>query len=100
MKHISEYFNGRAINRYTAAGAGALRIVNARAPLPDQTLPMSDNQQPPQPRAPEKVSCRQCGRELPPEEAIGAEARDYVLWFCGLDCYQAWRRERDAAEPD
>jgi YHS domain-containing protein len=28
--------------------------------------------------------------EIPPSEAHCAEAEDYVLYFCGLDCYREW----------
>jgi hypothetical protein len=27
-----------------------------------------------------------------------AEARDYVAYFCGLECYDKWRREREESE--
>lgn len=47
----------------------------------------------------ETVTCRECRREIPPSEAKSVEGQDYVWYFCGLDCYQAWRRraEREAA---
>ena len=38
-----------------------------------------------------KVSCEVCRREIPKSEARSAEGKDYVLYFCGLDCYEAWR---------
>ena len=42
-------------------------------PLPDQT-----------------VACDVCMKEIPASEARSEEASDYVIYFCGLDCYQTW----------
>ncbi|QJR11264.1 hypothetical protein DSM104443_02337 [Usitatibacter rugosus] len=36
------------------------------------------------------VSCAVCRHEVPVDEAINAEASDYVAHFCGLECYQRW----------
>jgi len=36
------------------------------------------------------VKCEICLKEIPWSEAQCAEAEDYVLYFCGLDCYQEW----------
>lgn len=33
-------------------------------------------------------------REVPKSEARMAEARDYVAYFCCLDCYDKWSRQR------
>jgi hypothetical protein len=43
---------------------------------------------------PERVSCELCLKEIPRSEAASAEATDYVAYFCGLDCFEKWRRER------
>lgn len=40
-----------------------------------------------------QVNCAQCLREVPKSEAVVREAQDYVLFFCGEDCYAAWREE-------
>lgn len=45
-----------------------------------------------------RVPCEVCLKEVPKSEAEMAEARDYVAYFCGLECYDKWRRER--AESD
>ena len=37
------------------------------------------------------VSCEICLREIPKSEAKSGEAGDYVLYFCGLDCYGKWQ---------
>jgi hypothetical protein len=39
-----------------------------------------------------RVGCAQCLREVPKSEATVREAQDYVLFFCGEDCYAAWQR--------
>lgn len=39
----------------------------------------------------EKVSCKMCLKEIPKSEAKSAEATDYVLYFCGLECYAKWK---------
>ena len=38
-----------------------------------------------------RVACKICLDEIPLSEAQIEEASDYVLYFCGLDCYQIWR---------
>jgi hypothetical protein len=50
------------------------------------------------PAEPQRVPCEVCLKEVPRSEAAMAEARDYVAYFCGLECYEKWRRERQAAE--
>jgi hypothetical protein len=59
-----------------------------------------DDTETPEPRAPEKVSCALCRRQVPAEEALQQEGEDYLLWFCGLECYNSWKRDKDSgAEP-
>ncbi len=41
----------------------------------------------------EKVKCEICLKEIPQSEAKIREASDYVLYFCGLDCYEKWQEE-------
>jgi len=38
----------------------------------------------------ELVECEICLREVPITEAINPEATDYVVHFCGLECYEKW----------
>jgi len=53
----------------------------------------------------ELVKCEVCLKEIPKSGAQSAEARDYVVYFCGLDCYEEWEAEemkertREAGEP-
>lgn len=36
------------------------------------------------------VACDICLKEVPLSEAIVPEATDYVVHFCGVDCYHKW----------
>lgn len=47
---------------------------------------------------PERVFCEVCLKQVPKSEAAMAEARDYVAYFCGLDCYDKW--QHPAASPE
>lgn len=42
----------------------------------------------------ERVTCETCLKEVPKSEATSPEATEYVLYFCGLDCYEQWKRSR------
>ena len=55
--------------------------------------------QPVKPVEPQRVPCEVCLKEVPESEAKMAEARDYVAYFCGLECYDKWRRERPEQTP-
>lgn len=41
----------------------------------------------------EQVSCEICLKEIPLSEAKNEEASDYVIYFCGLDCYEQWNTQ-------
>lgn len=41
----------------------------------------------------EHVNCDICMKEIPASEAKNAEASDYVAHFCGLDCYDKWKKK-------
>ena len=45
-----------------------------------------------------KVPCEICLKEIPQSEAEIAEANDYFLYFCGLDCCGKWREESGSKE--
>lgn len=40
------------------------------------------------------VSCEMCLKEVPRSEAAVPEATDYVVYFCGLACYQQWQQQQ------
>ena len=47
---------------------------------------------------PEQVSCEICRSEIPVSEANIAEAVDYVVHFCGVECYEEWKKEEPKTE--
>jgi hypothetical protein len=53
----------------------------------------------------ELVSCAVCQKEVPKSVAHRVADQDYVLYFCGPDCYEEWSadqmavREQEAGEP-
>jgi hypothetical protein len=55
-----------------------------------EVIPMAT---PKRPTEVETVQCDVCMAEIPLSEAKSAEAEEYVMHFCGLDCYDKWRRQ-------
>ena len=45
------------------------------------------------PKEPEHVSCDICMKEIPPSEANSFEVVDYVVHFCGLECFNKWKEK-------
>jgi len=43
----------------------------------------------------EKVSCAICRKEIPLTAAVIPEASDYMAHFCGLECYEQWKRQSE-----
>ena len=41
-----------------------------------------------------KVQCELCLKLIPQSEAKSAEAVDYVVYFCGLECFEKWATQR------
>ena len=46
----------------------------------------------------ETVECSQCLKEIPASEAKSAEGTDYVVHFCGLECYDRWIKEKNTQQ--
>lgn len=46
------------------------------------------------------ISCAYCMEMVPLSEAHQAEGEDYVMYFCGLDCFAAWRDRADQSPQD
>ena len=46
----------------------------------------------------EMVECSQCLKEIPASEAKNAEGTDYMVHFCGLECYDKWIKNRPEEE--
>ena len=45
-------------------------------------------------QAPEKVSCEVCFKEIPVSEATSVKATDYIMYYCGLECYDRWKKQQ------
>ncbi len=52
----------------------------------------------PLPEDEQLVSCEICLKTVPASEAEVSEAQDYVAYFCGLDCYEAWRKQQPPSD--
>jgi hypothetical protein len=48
---------------------------------------------------PETVACQVCLKEIPKSVAESLEGPQYVYYFCGADCYEAWQTESAAQKP-
>ena len=51
------------------------------------------------PADPQSVFCEVCLKRVPQSEAVMAEARDYVAYFCSNTCYDRWRGPRAPETP-
>jgi hypothetical protein len=47
-----------------------------------------------EPTQDEMVACEVCLKEIPKAEAKSEEATDYIVHFCGLDCYSKWKEQK------
>lgn len=46
----------------------------------------------------EVVPCEVCRREVPKDEAQSPEGQEYLIFLCGLDCYNQWRDDNGPDE--
>ncbi len=47
------------------------------------------------------VSCKVCLKEIPRSVASSQEGSDYVLYFCGDNCFVEWQKgQTEAGKPD
>ena len=44
---------------------------------------------------PEKVACEVCLKEIPLSEATSVKSTDYIVYYCGLECYDQWRKQKE-----
>jgi hypothetical protein len=58
-------------------------------------MPKHDPRKPAQDPVPPKLSCRECHAEIPPEEAFVSESTEYAFYFCGVGCYDEWRKRAE-----
>ena len=42
---------------------------------------------------PEKVACEVCHKNILTTDAQREEATDYIIYFCGLNCYDQWKHQ-------
>lgn len=49
---------------------------------------------------PEKVACEVCFKEIPISEAKSGKATDYIVYYCGLDCYDKWQKQDEEKNPN
>jgi len=47
---------------------------------------------------PEKVACEVCLKEIPISTAKSAKATDYIMYYCGLDCYEKWKKQQEESK--
>lgn len=48
---------------------------------------------PDRPFQPDDVKCDHCAKEVPASGAKSRTVDEYVLWFCGVECYEQWRED-------
>lgn len=49
---------------------------------------------------PARVACEICMREIPASVAHSHEGTDYVLYFCGNDCFDVWRHADETTDAE
>jgi hypothetical protein len=64
-------------------------------PQNEELTDMSDKMTP---KEPEHVSCDICMKEIPIDEANSFEAVDYVIHFCGLECFDKWKEKKQSQQ--
>ena len=47
-------------------------------------------------RPEDHVFCSTCDRDVPVSEAVVPEAVDYMVYFCGLECYERWTAQANS----
>jgi len=50
------------------------------------------------PQEPDLLSCEVCLTQIPADTALNAECDEYVLHFCGIECYRQWRQQSESSE--
>lgn len=46
------------------------------------------------------ISCQMCLSDIPPSASGNSEVEDYVMYFCGIECYALWKDDRpEIAQP-
>lgn len=45
------------------------------------------------PEEPTTIDCSTCLTEIPSDAGQSAEGEDYVLHYCGIECYSQWKNQ-------
>lgn len=46
------------------------------------------------------ISCEICLKEVPGSDVKSVELNDYVVHFCGLECYDKWQHQEKDKQSD
>ena len=46
----------------------------------------------------DQISCEICMKEIPATNAKSVEMNDYIVHFCGLECYAKWQHQDEKDE--
>jgi len=46
------------------------------------------------------IACDMCMKEVPITEAIIPEATEYFVHFCGLACYEKWKKQDETPQTE
>ena len=46
----------------------------------------------------ESLNCDICTREIPADSMHSSEIDDYVVHYCGIECYEKWKLQQEEAE--
>ena len=49
------------------------------------------------PEEPDLIDCEVCLTQIPADSSANMESEEYVYHFCGIHCYEEWKR-RNAAQ--
>lgn len=49
---------------------------------------------------PPLVACDVCMSEVPLTQSRSEEVEDYVMHFCGLECYEQWKTQNEDKHTD
>lgn len=49
---------------------------------------------------PQHISCSMCRKEIPLDAALTPEGADYVGYFCGIECYEAFAAQKTPGAPN
>ena len=52
---------------------------------------MSENETPKE----TTIDCEVCLKEIPASGAKSVETEDYIVHFCGLNCYKVWKERSE-----